>query len=83
MANANRLHEAATDLLRRAGFVEQPDGSWKPLIASPEIPLSQDIALPKQAAQVLATTEAGLAQLRYRAVADYAALTAAIRAAMR
>src|ERR1700722_4434346 len=66
MANANRLHEAATDLLRGAGFAEQPDGSWKPLIASPEIPLSEDIALPKQVAQVLDTTEAGLAQMRYR-----------------
>ena len=61
-----RLHGAATDLLRGAGFAEQPDGSWKPLIASPAIPLIEDIALPEQVAPVLDTTLAGLAQRRYR-----------------
>jgi hypothetical protein len=53
---ANRLQEAASDLLRTAGFVEQPDGSWKPGAAT----AGMDTALPRDVAKLLGTSEAGV-----------------------
>jgi hypothetical protein len=60
---ANRLHEAVAAGLRGAGFIEQPDGSWKPGALDPA---GLDTATPAEVAAAIKTSVAGLAQMRYR-----------------
>jgi hypothetical protein len=63
----NKLAAAAAELLRSAGFVEQPDGSWQPADAiTQKRALCDDIALPKDVAEVLNTSIFGLANMRHR-----------------
>lgn len=60
---ANRLQGAAVDLLRTAGYVQQPDGSWKPTVTDAPEP---ETASPREVATLLGTSVDGLAQMRYR-----------------
>jgi hypothetical protein len=60
---ANRLQDAAADLLKTAGFLEQPDGSWKPSALDGA---GLDTATPAEVAIAIKTSVAGLAQMRYR-----------------
>jgi hypothetical protein len=63
----NQLASAATELLRNAGFVEQSDGSWQPADAmSQKQALCDDLALPRDVAEVLKTSTYGLANMRHR-----------------
>jgi hypothetical protein len=65
---ANQLASSAAELLHNAGFVEQPDGSWQPPAAAitPKQALCDDLALPRDVAEVLKTSTFGLANMRHR-----------------
>jgi hypothetical protein len=69
---SNQLATAAAELLRSAGYIEQPDGSWQPTAQprdgadSDKHELCDDIARPGDVAEVLHTSLQGLANMRHR-----------------